>query len=92
MILNEMSRDHSVISETAPKYCIMDSFVNYEGYSISSKGFLPTVVDIMVKFSSVAQSCPTVCDPVNCSMPGLSDSNPDEVEVYICIIYKKMVC
>ena len=25
-----------------------DSFVNYEGYSISSKGFLPAVVDIIV--------------------------------------------
>ena len=24
-----------------------------------------------VQFSSVAQSCPTVCDPMNCSMPGL---------------------
>ena len=23
------------------------------------------------KFSSVAQSCPTLCDPMNCSMPGL---------------------
>ena len=28
-------------------------------YSISS-----------VQFSSVAQSCPTLCDPMNCSMPG----------------------
>ena len=44
----EMNRDHSVIFEIAPKYCISDSFVDYEGYSISSKGFLPTVVDIMV--------------------------------------------
>ena len=44
----EMNRDHSVIFEIAPKYCISDSFVAYEGYSISSKGFLPTVVDIMV--------------------------------------------
>ena len=26
----------------------LDSFVNYEGYSISSKGFLTTIVDIMV--------------------------------------------
>ena len=26
---------------------------------------------ISVQFSSVAQSCPTLCDPVNCSMPGL---------------------
>ena len=24
-----------------------------------------------VKFSSVAQLCPTLCDPMNCSMPGL---------------------
>ena len=34
--------------EIASKYCISDSFVDYVGYSISSKGFLPTVVDIMV--------------------------------------------
>ena len=44
----ETNRDHSVIFETAPKYCTLDSFVDYDGYSISSKGFLPTVVDIMV--------------------------------------------
>ena len=25
-----------------------------------------------VQFSSVAQSCPTLCDPMNCSTPGLS--------------------
>jgi len=43
----EMNRDHSVIFETASKYCISDSFVDYDGYSISSKGFLPTVVDII---------------------------------------------
>ena len=24
-----------------------------------------------VQFSSVAQSCPTLCDPMNCSIPGL---------------------
>ena len=44
----EMNRDHSVIFETISKYCILNSFVDYEGYSISSMGFLPTVVDIMV--------------------------------------------
>ena len=43
-----MNRDHSVIFESVPKYCILHSFADYEGYSISSKGFLPTVVDIMV--------------------------------------------
>ena len=40
----EMNQDHSVIFEIAPKYCISDSFVDYEGYYISSKGFLPMVV------------------------------------------------
>ena len=44
----EMNRDHSVVFETAPKYFISNSFVDNDGYSISSKGFLPTVVDIMV--------------------------------------------
>ena len=44
----EMNRDRSVIFEIAPKYCISDSLVDSEGYTISSKGFLPTVVDIMV--------------------------------------------
>ena len=44
----EMNRDHSVVFEIASKYCTSDSFVNPDGYSISSKGFLPTVVDIMV--------------------------------------------
>ena len=44
----EMNRDHSVIFDTVPMYCISDSFVVPEGYSISSKGFLSTVVDLMV--------------------------------------------
>ena len=44
----EMNRDHSVVFEIASKYCISDSFVDHDGYSISSKGVLPTVVDIMV--------------------------------------------
>ena len=44
----ETNRDRSVIFEMAPKYCISDCFVDYEGYSISSKGFLLTVVDIIV--------------------------------------------
>jgi len=43
-----MDRGHSVGFEIEVKYCISDSFVDHGGYSISSKGFLPTVVDIMV--------------------------------------------
>ena len=38
--------------------------------------FLPailmeTVRDFVFQFSSVAQSCTTLCDPMNCSTPGL---------------------
>ena len=44
----DSNRDHSVILEIASKYCISDSFVDYDSYSISSKGFFPKVVDIMV--------------------------------------------
>ena len=42
------NRDHSVVFEIVSKYCILDCFVDHDGYPISSKGFLPTVVDIMV--------------------------------------------
>ena len=44
----ERRPDHSVILGVTSKYCILDSFVDHDGYSISSKGFLPVVVDIMV--------------------------------------------
>ena len=53
-----MNRDHSVIFETASKYCILDSFIDSDGYSISSEGFLPTVVDIMVIWVKFTHSSP----------------------------------
>ena len=37
----EMNQDPSVIFEIAPKYCISHFLVDRDGYSISSKGFLP---------------------------------------------------
>ena len=37
----EMNKDHSVFFESASKYCISDSFVDYDGYSLSFKEFLP---------------------------------------------------
>ena len=44
----ETNRDHSLVFETASKYCILDSFVDHDGYSMSSEELLPAVVDIMV--------------------------------------------
>ena len=42
----ETNRDNSVIFQIAHKYCILDSFIDSDGYSISSKGFLPAVVGV----------------------------------------------
>ena len=44
----ETNRDHSVVFKIASKYCILDYFFDHDGYSISSEGFLPALVDIMV--------------------------------------------
>jgi len=52
------NRDHSVVFEIASKYCILDSFVDHDGHSISSKGFLPTVVDTMVILVKFTHSSP----------------------------------
>ena len=52
----EMNLDHSIVFENALKYCVLDSFADCEGYSISSKWFLPIVVDIMVIWIKFAQS------------------------------------
>ena len=57
----EMNRDHSVVFETAPKYCILDSFVVYEGYSFFLGDSCPQQISwlselnlpILVHFSSL---------------------------------------
>ena len=55
----ETNRDHSVIFEIVLKYCALNSFVDYDGYFISSKGVLLTryMVDIMVICIRCAYSC-----------------------------------
>ena len=35
------------------------------------KSYSVKVRTMKIQFSSVTQSCPALCDPVNCSMPGL---------------------
>ena len=36
-----------------------------------------------VQFSSVSQSCPTLCDPMNRSMPGLPVHLPEFTQTYV---------
>ena len=54
----ERNRDHSVMFEIAPKYCILDSLVDYEGCFISSKGYLPEIVVIIVIWIKFIHSNP----------------------------------
>ena len=49
----ETNRDHSVVFEITSKYCISDSSVDYDGYSISFEGFLPAVIDIMSLYEMI---------------------------------------
>ena len=41
---------------------------------------------IEVQFSSVTQSCPTHCDPTDCSTPGLPVHHqlPELTQTYVC--------
>ena len=65
MVCFKMNKEHSVIFELASKYCISDSFVDYEGYSISS-----SLVAQMVKH------LPTMREPGSGRSPGEGNGNP----------------
>ena len=47
------------------------STVNYWHYVMESLNTDTMLYSKSVQFSSVAQSCPTLCNPMNCSTPGL---------------------
>ena len=51
---------------------------------ISSQVFCPIVLS-SVQFSSVAQSCPTLCDLMDCSTPGLPVSHqlPELAQIHV---------
>ena len=55
----EKKQDLSVIFEIVPMYCILDFFVDYEGYSISSKGFLPMLLLLLLSRFSRVRLCAT---------------------------------
>ena len=38
---------------------------------VSPESQMLFLIEVSVQFISVAQSCPTLCDPMNCSTPGL---------------------
>ena len=42
---------------------------------------------ILVQFSSVTQSCPTLCNPMNCNMPGLPVHHqlPESTQIHVIV-------
>ena len=71
----------SVCPLTFPLYATMENREKYSESSSASSSLMSlggnkrnplwTPLLVSVLFSSVAQSCPTLCDPTNCSTPGL---------------------
>ena len=48
-----------------------DGEFTFEQYYCTYDSSISIGVDLCHSLSSVAQSCPTLCDPMNCSTPGL---------------------
>ena len=55
-------------------YVVEKQIINFKGKKVYQKGdeeYFIRHSDIKTIFSSVTQLCPTVCDPMDCSTPGL---------------------
>ena len=52
------------------KLCLLSLALAGEFFTTSAT-WGQTITKLSVQFSSVAQLCPTLCDPMNCSTPGL---------------------
>ena len=68
---------HKVLSVPSkslfPQSCISSGSSMLGLMATSSKRAyaIPRSAPFSVQFSSIAQSCPTLCNPINCSTPGL---------------------
>ena len=62
--------------------------LKYVQYVIDEKliSLLLSFISLSVQFSSVAQSCPTLCDPMDCSTPGLPVHHqlPGSTQTHLC--------
>ena len=74
-VFHRVTKSWTWLSDRTELNRILDSFVDYDGYSISSKGLLPTLVDTMViwvkftlpvHFSSLIPRMPTFTLAISC--------------------------
>ena len=68
----------SVIIEICRNYLYMEIYYSHEHTillqylkpQINIESVIPSFINFSVQFSSVPESCQTLCDPMNCSTPG----------------------
>ena len=61
---------NSDLSDSRAQVCL-SIYQNFRHFKLALKCYLFLAILPSVQFSSVTQSCPTLCDPMNCSMPDL---------------------
>ena len=73
-VMFERQARASSCKATDPWLRSLDFYSQYCEKTLMYSCIKPTLIELLlmsVRFSSVAQSCPTLCDPMNCSTPGL---------------------
>ena len=60
-------------TSSLPATFTANTFIARASMALGNTDYTGTLTDLIgiFQFSSVAQSCPTLCDPMNCSAPGL---------------------
>ena len=62
----------TISSSVIPSYSCPQSFPASGSFQWGSFSYqVAEVLELQHQFSSATQSCPTLCDPMNCSTPGL---------------------
>ena len=56
---------------TTSSVCLLTIFLSVYRWTLNILNLINLITDPM-KESDVAQSCPTLCDPMDCSLPGSS--------------------
>ena len=66
-----------VLANTLQYSCLENSLSDREAWQAT--------VFSLVQFSSVAQLCPTLCDPVDCGLPGFIVTGALQARITVCI-------
>ena len=88
-LINSIQLIH-LINKCIPKYKnnAIVGFVVSNSYCLQTKTFICMSIIASVQFSSVSQSCPTLCDPMNHSTPGLPVHHqlPESTQTHVHLV------